>query len=87
MARTKILVSAAAVGRRRKPFHVNVAGGTTCAQVVVKVLEKLQCSDPPLRYQLWAVAAERGKQKTNSSGHCCTRPAVYLLISWSRPTV
>ena len=61
MARTKILVSATALGRRKKPFHVNIAGNTTSSQVVGKVLEKLQCRDPPLRYQLWAVAEERGE--------------------------
>ena len=61
MARTKIVVIASALGQRKKPFHVNVAGNTTSAEVVGKVLEKSQCRDPPLRYQLWAVAAERGE--------------------------
>lgn len=61
MVKTKILVSATALGRRRKPFHVNIASSTTSAQVVSKILEKLQCHDPPLRYQLWAVTTERGE--------------------------
>ena len=61
MVRTKITVSAAALGLRKKPFHVNVTRRTTGAQVVSKVLEKLQCRDPPSRYQLWAVAAEKGE--------------------------
>lgn len=61
MARTKIVVIAAALGHRKKPFHVNVAGRTTSREVVDKVLEKLQCGDPPLRYQLWAVTEERGQ--------------------------
>lgn len=64
MARTKIVVTAAALGQRKKPFHVNVAGSTTSAEVVGKVLEKSQCRDPPLRYQLWAVAADRGEDIT-----------------------
>ena len=74
MARTKILVSAAALGRRRKPLHVNVADGTTSAQVVGKVLEKLQCRDPPLRYQLWAVSAERGEPAGASSPGAAAHP-------------
>lgn len=61
MSRTKIEVSAAILGRRKKPLHVNVASGTTCADVVEKVLEKLGCRDAPIRYQLWVVAAERGE--------------------------
>ena len=80
MARTKILVSAIVLGRRKKPFHVNVAAGTTCGQVVVKVLEKLQCSDPPLRYQLWAVAAERGEHKNNPSCLYCTHTVLVPLF-------
>lgn len=61
MSRTKIEVDVAVLGRKRKPLHVNVASGTTCVEVIEKVLEKLRCRDAPIRYQLWAVAAERGE--------------------------
>ena len=61
MPRTKIVVSPAALGGRKKPFHVNVSASTTSYQVVAKVLEKLQSRDPPLRYQLWATNSERGE--------------------------
>ena len=61
MPRTKIVVSPAALGGRKKPFHVNVSASTPSDQVVAKVLEKLQSRDPPLRYQLWATNSERGE--------------------------
>ena len=69
-------MSAAALGGRKKPFHVNVSGSTTSCQVVAKVLEKLQNRDPPLRYQLWAASSERGEPANHyHCGAVCTRKA------------
>ena len=61
MSRTKVGVTAPVLGRGKRPLHVNVTSSTTCAELLRKVLEKLRCKDPPFRYQLWAVADEKGE--------------------------
>ena len=88
MPRTKIVVSAAALGSRKRPFHVNVSPSTTSSQVVGKVLEKLQSQDPPLRYQLWATSPERGEPA--KPYHCSLRKkkvrgAVFMCMLGARP--
>ena len=87
MPRTKIVVSAAALGDRKRPFHINVLATTTSSQVVAKVLQKLQSRDPPLRYQLWAASAERGECKAAAPFDAWTcRDAMQELGLWKKAT-
>lgn len=64
MSRSKIVVKVGALpGNRTRALRVNVTAGTTCAQVLRKTLEKCHVTEPPFKYQLWAVGRAPGQGK------------------------
>jgi len=61
MARTKIELNVSVLGQRSRVMHVVVRSTTTCAEVMLKALQKCRVDDPPIKYQLWVVAKDNSK--------------------------
>ena len=57
--RTKIEVNYSVLGvHGSRAMHIVVGATTTSADVIIKVLEKTGRQEPPVKYQLWAVARD-----------------------------
>lgn len=80
MSRSKIVVRVGAIpGHHTRALRVSVTASTTCAQVLRKALEKCRVTEPPFKYQLWAVgrAPGRGEWVEHNSALYTTLVRVY----------
>ena len=67
MARSKIELNVSVLGQRSRVMHVVVRSTTTCAEVMLKAMQKCRVDEPPMKYQLWVVAKDNSKGRLSLS--------------------